>query len=337
MTEPVTFWSAARDVVAECHAVLKPGGMAVWVTKDFVRAKKRVCFSADWVRLCESCGFTLVKWVRASVVSETVHGDLFLGETVKRTERKSFFRRLAEKKGSPRIDHEDVLFFVKEGGAGVVDCVLSSPPYADGGQGGGGDRLGFKNAHGISEYGSLRDGYGTAPGQLGALPAGSVDVVIGSPPFSDSQQVDDREKPSSAMSSTWRKRQGTITDGTTDGNLGNLKPGTIDAVVSSPPYAEIAPGAGGLNTKLPKHPGHQHGRSAESPSQNADKRYGETDGQLSRLPCGEKMRPGELEDARCERRPCAEGTSRATKRARSTIRPGASRRGASRCPNRCTS
>lgn len=36
-------------------------------------------------------------------------------EHVQRTERKSFFRRLAEKKGSPRIDHETVLVMRKPG------------------------------------------------------------------------------------------------------------------------------------------------------------------------------------------------------------------------------
>ncbi|HEU4344036.1 MAG TPA: hypothetical protein VFU31_20975 [Candidatus Binatia bacterium] len=43
------------------------------------------------------------------LTSEKRHTDLFEGETVKKTERKSFFRRLAEKKGSPRIDFEEVI------------------------------------------------------------------------------------------------------------------------------------------------------------------------------------------------------------------------------------
>jgi hypothetical protein len=33
--------------------------------------------------------------------------------TARLKERKSFFRRLAEKKGSPRIDHEDVIIMRK--------------------------------------------------------------------------------------------------------------------------------------------------------------------------------------------------------------------------------
>jgi hypothetical protein len=109
-----TFWHAAREIVQQCHAILKPGGIAAWVTKDFVRAKKRVPFSADWLNLCEACGFELVEWVHASLVKDLgKHSDLYGDVHHKTVERKSFFRRLAEKKGSPRIDHEDVIFVRK--------------------------------------------------------------------------------------------------------------------------------------------------------------------------------------------------------------------------------
>lgn len=113
-----TFWSAARDIVLECHAVLKPGGVAVWVVKDFVRNKKRVRFSDDWIKLCEACGFKLIRHAHAMLVKETRTTDLFGEETVKRIERKSFFRRLYEQnlaaEDERRIDHEDVVFFVKD-------------------------------------------------------------------------------------------------------------------------------------------------------------------------------------------------------------------------------
>jgi len=109
-----TFWTAARDIVRECHAILKPGVLAVWVCKDFIRKGARVPFSDDWRRLCESEGFDLVEWIHASLVKTESHPDLFGGDDiVKTTERKSFFRRLAEKKGSPAIDHEDVLILRK--------------------------------------------------------------------------------------------------------------------------------------------------------------------------------------------------------------------------------
>jgi hypothetical protein len=109
-----TFWHAARLIVQQCHAILKSGGIAAWVTKDFVRNKARVTFSADWLKLCESCGFELVEWIHASLVKDLgKHADLYGDVHHKTVERKSFFRRLAEKKGSPRIDHEDVIFVRK--------------------------------------------------------------------------------------------------------------------------------------------------------------------------------------------------------------------------------
>jgi hypothetical protein len=105
-----TFWTAARDIVRECHALLRPGGYAVWIVKAFVRNGKRVDFPGDWRRLCEACGFEVVKEVRAMLVHEERRPHLFDGERVVRRERKSFFRRLSEKKGAPSIDWETVWF-----------------------------------------------------------------------------------------------------------------------------------------------------------------------------------------------------------------------------------
>ena len=87
------------------------GGRAVFVSKDFIRRGRRVPFTDDWIRLCEAAGFVLERRVRASLVKEQLGGHLFEEEHVKTTARKSFFRRLAEAKGSPPIDEEDVTFF----------------------------------------------------------------------------------------------------------------------------------------------------------------------------------------------------------------------------------
>lgn len=108
-----TFWSAALDIVRESYAVLKPGGTAVWVVKHFVRDKAVVDFPGDWRKLCESVGFVTDTEVHAMLVKEETTSHLFDGEVTKRRERKSFFRRLAEKKGSPRIDWETVYFMRK--------------------------------------------------------------------------------------------------------------------------------------------------------------------------------------------------------------------------------
>lgn len=108
-----TFWSAALQVVAESYAILKPGGIAVWVVKAFVRDKKLVDFPGDWRKLCEHVGFETVLEVRASLVEQWQENTLFDGVVQKERKRASFFRRLAEKRGSPKIDWETVWFMRK--------------------------------------------------------------------------------------------------------------------------------------------------------------------------------------------------------------------------------
>ena len=104
-----TFWAAAKTILEQCFRILKPGGHAIWVVKSFVRKGKIVDFPGDWQRLCESVGFKTVCVHHAMLVKETSHKTLFGHTETKRIERKSFFRRLTESKGSPRIDYEVVL------------------------------------------------------------------------------------------------------------------------------------------------------------------------------------------------------------------------------------
>ena len=109
-----TFWSAARDIVQQVYQVLTPGAPAVWVVKSFVRNKKRVNFPKQWMELCEACGFEAVHWHCAHLVEDRgSQFDLFGELHENKVERKSFFRRLAERKGSPRIDWEVVLCTMK--------------------------------------------------------------------------------------------------------------------------------------------------------------------------------------------------------------------------------
>lgn len=105
-----TFWSASLKIVREVHAILKPGGYAVWVVKMFVRDKVLQDFPGDWRRLCEHVGFETVKEVRASLVTRWEENTLFNGVVQKERKRASFFRRLAESKGSPKIEWETVWF-----------------------------------------------------------------------------------------------------------------------------------------------------------------------------------------------------------------------------------
>jgi len=110
------FWTAARAIVDQCYLLLKPGAVAVWVVKRFVRDKQIVEFPDQWRRMCEAAGFETVEWIRAWVVEE--HGaqqDLFGNHHPRKVERKSFFRRLYESKYPENsIDWEDVIIMRKK-------------------------------------------------------------------------------------------------------------------------------------------------------------------------------------------------------------------------------
>lgn len=110
--EPDTYWTAMHAVYTQCILALKPGGVMAVVIKDYVKAGERVPLCDQTLALLVSLGFEPIERVRAMLVTETVEAGLF-GEIVTHKERKSFFRRLAEKKGSPRIDWEEVLFVRK--------------------------------------------------------------------------------------------------------------------------------------------------------------------------------------------------------------------------------
>lgn len=110
------FWLAARGIVEQVYEALEPGGHACWVVKDYVKAKAVVPFADQWRQLCEAVGFVTVHEHRAMLVHHKGRqGTLEGGVHEVKTESKSFFRRLAEKKGSPRIDWEVVWCMVKPG------------------------------------------------------------------------------------------------------------------------------------------------------------------------------------------------------------------------------
>ena len=172
-----TFWSASSQIMFELSAILPPGAVCAWVLKAYVSKKAIVPFPDQWRALCEQHGFRLVEEIHASLVED--HGTqegLFGDSTQVTTEKKSFFRRLAEKKGSPRIDHETVLIMQKAGAGGGVCCV-SSPPFSQclSGTEHPEKLSGFAlNADGSNRLSrsARSDAYGTTPGNLGNLPVG---------------------------------------------------------------------------------------------------------------------------------------------------------------------
>jgi hypothetical protein len=108
-----TYWSAVAEIYRQCFLALKPGGHIAVVVKSYVKAGKIVPLPEQTWKLLQHVGFEPVERVRAMLVKEDSHPGLFDGPVVKKTERKSFFRRLAERKGSPPIDFEEVLFLRK--------------------------------------------------------------------------------------------------------------------------------------------------------------------------------------------------------------------------------
>lgn len=110
-----TFWLAARQIVEQVYLSLAPNAHAVWVVKDYVKNKQRVPFSDQWRQLCEAVGFVALHEHHAMLVHHKGKSHTLEGGIVEHiTESKSFFRRLAEKKGSPHIDYETVFCMVKE-------------------------------------------------------------------------------------------------------------------------------------------------------------------------------------------------------------------------------
>lgn len=92
------FWSAARLIVEQVYAVLKPGGHAVWVVKDYVKNKKRVPFCNQWRLLCEAVGFETLHEHHAELVRRNGSSHTLEGGSVDHTtSSKSFFRRVAER------------------------------------------------------------------------------------------------------------------------------------------------------------------------------------------------------------------------------------------------
>jgi hypothetical protein len=105
-----TYWQAVAQVYAQCRLAIKPGGVMALVVKDYVKNKARVPLCDQTAELLARLGFVVFERCRCWLVKEREHTCLFDGKVTTRKERKSFFRRLAEKKGSPRIDFEEVIW-----------------------------------------------------------------------------------------------------------------------------------------------------------------------------------------------------------------------------------
>lgn len=108
-----TYWGAMRKVYTELYNVLPEGGWAAVNVKDYVHNKKRVELCQQTADMLAMCGFEIKTRVRAWLVEKKPQPTLLDPSGKKEIQRKSFFKKLWEKKGSPKIDWEEVLFVQK--------------------------------------------------------------------------------------------------------------------------------------------------------------------------------------------------------------------------------
>lgn len=113
-SEEETYWTAVAQVYAGVFNSLRPGGVLAVVLKNYVKNREVVPFCETTAKVLEGIGFEILDEVHAMMVKEIpTPVDMFSGESSRKVSRKSFFRRLAEKKGAPPIDWETVLFCKK--------------------------------------------------------------------------------------------------------------------------------------------------------------------------------------------------------------------------------
>lgn len=102
-----TYWSAMRQVYENCFGALPPGGHIILVVKGFVRKGAYVDLPTQTCQLLEAVGFRVIHRHKAWLIAKEAQGRFEGGED--RRAFKSFFRRLQERKGGPRVDFECVV------------------------------------------------------------------------------------------------------------------------------------------------------------------------------------------------------------------------------------
>ena len=124
---------------------------------------------------------------------------------------------------------------------GAGDCVVSSPPYVDGGthqKSGDIDQreltAEWRNTSGGRMGISQATGYGNTPGQLGSMPSGDFQAAISSPPYADTIERGDgtgARWDAATHPNNPDKLSSVASYGDTAGQLGKMS-----AAVSSPPF-----------------------------------------------------------------------------------------------------
>lgn len=118
LNKVTSYWYAVREVYRQMLAVMKPGAVAAVVVKDYVKGRRRMPVADETAALLATVGFDVFEVTRCHVTKKLQAQLRLDGSLDKRTkDRKSFFRRIAEKRGSPPIDWECVIWCRKQQGA----------------------------------------------------------------------------------------------------------------------------------------------------------------------------------------------------------------------------
>ncbi|HDI52850.1 MAG TPA: hypothetical protein ENF89_01725 [Candidatus Bathyarchaeota archaeon] len=139
---------------------------------------------------------------------------------------------------------------------GRADLILTSPPYADAKRGGRADKRrmaerwdrAFRRCGGdwnswgdtwktpgrMRSLEALGSGYSENSENIGNLPFGEVDIILTSPPYSES--LSKRRKGYTVLPQLAETRQ--MGEDTKDENIANLPHGSIDTIITSPPYGD---------------------------------------------------------------------------------------------------
>jgi len=99
-----SYLEAMLQVYQQCHKVLKPNGLLILVTKNFIRNKQVIRLDLDTIKLCEQAGFKLTEQHKRKLPAQ------------------SFWRIIYYQKHPEveKIDHEDILVFQKRNDNEVV-------------------------------------------------------------------------------------------------------------------------------------------------------------------------------------------------------------------------
>jgi len=149
---------------------------------------------------------------------------------------------------------------------GEIDAVVMSPPYRNAREGGGLNKKPPDSFRGVLKDHSFKES--NDPENIGNPPQGNIDAVIMSPPYANSlnnknldfdKQIErmrkagvseERIKTFMGKYSGMRHEKGAYTDDKDSDNIGCLPHGSVDVILTSPPYAHESTAS--KKTKLEK-------------------------------------------------------------------------------------